>query len=1247
MFSLLSSIANIQNWDESNRIVNMAEVLMEQDDPAIFNHSLSIAQRYVIENQLPLFRFERGLSEIKMNLIAKGLTANWTTISDDRNIHICNVSNNLQVVHTFDQLPVTNPDDDPEISWNSTFIFPRNFPIGGNMVFCMSFLSGIRNVTIFSPEQFSVIAGLDAIRQQKVVLLLIWPLGIVFILCQFRLKLYRRFDFKNMDKLLDFHRFAFYSLLYGSEVAFKIPWWGYVTKTISSSAVFVDIVYLPAIAFCPSDVSNCLPFFHTIIDLFFTPLIGIILYSLIVLFCGPVLKWIDSFYFGAHSDTDPAELNKKHFWRWVRFYVAIPLIHQVFYLPVLAVFVRSFTACEYYDWTEAKPFQFTDQVLWNDFNGDTCWNNRHIAAVILSCVFCAIFIHNAFIYLAVQKPQLDRLPDTCIKSIEGFNFVCKTFLVLVHGMTRISTVPKMGAVFNAGIFTSLLFIHIIHQPIFGAPHAHLLNNLQVATFGISLLGSIFDVAIPEQSFRNSKAMYLLAYGLISFPLFCVLFWINNKRASGSTKQLKSEYLNWMLSPQASINTVIGVTHNYYSPAFTKRLLYSLCSLVKDSDNKEEVVHTFLSLESQCVDQYASTVEVYDDRLKNAVFMQSGLVALQHVAFSKCQLKDDAALRIFKALEFLPCLSSLDLRHNDLTIISLLELCSVLQVHKHILESVNTVGNKFDAFSVSPELYSKVFHSNFELQSFHVSDKMDFSGNVSENGLYLDLEVHTWKDSWLELLLLHLASSKRISLRSITIGGGSSMKTQLASYLLQNQSASIIQTINWTQHFDSDSICINTDSSTIDHGDGKLLIALVQVMKNLRHVTINACLVDKLGGFEFVYDMAHALQRRQDVIETICIDKFVFPNTKQVISPDGRCCNLSKCEITDRECALVGILILENNPTIVEIDLSSNQISDIGLGILNKSIQKLTIQHVNLSKNRINSASALCATLYGPPRCPTNCKTCWICKLVFAPPIKSLDISCNQLGVAGCCILFPQNVCLRFLTQLDISSNRVGNQGAKAIGQCLYNMKSLRILHMERNRIGSLGTEALCKGLKNTQSISELYLDWNEIGDPGSLFIGAMIQSNSTILVLGMESNMIGDEGAIAIAKGLETAEKLKELYLGFNQIQDSGSFGLAKALRINVELETLSLNNNYITDKSIPDWSFTLQSNLDSKLICLDLNHCSIERISILKELEAILNGNSNNEFRSQISSESISMSSRKRRKSSMIIDTQGNRFQI
>mmetsp|Transcript_18625 Transcript_18625/g.35483 ORF Transcript_18625/g.35483 Transcript_18625/m.35483 type:complete len:520 (-) Transcript_18625:262-1821(-) len=212
----------------------------------------------------------------------------------------------------------------------------------------------------------------------------------------------------------------------------------------------------------------------------------------------------------------------------------------------------------------------------------------------------------------------------------------------------------------------------------------------------------------------------------------------------------------------------------------------------------------------------------------------------------------------------------------------------------------------------------------------------------------------------------------------------------------------------------------------------------------------------------------------------------------------------------------------------------------------------------------------------------------LCKEV--PTIASLSLSGIGLGDAGTATLASALThTAPPLVTLDLSNNAIGVDGCRALAGSLHALKSLEVLVLHDNLIGVESAKVLAQKVssKNASDVSPT-LDWVTVTEKVALPVGALKRNDLSTLDLGRMK--LGAADAIILAAALRTNSSLTVLDLPYNKIKVEGAKALAAALTPNKEAYNTSLTSlNLIGNTVGPEGAAALAAALtpnDEGLYC-------------------------------------------------------------
>ncbi|KAL8568283.1 hypothetical protein ACOMHN_040856 [Nucella lapillus] len=182
---------------------------------------------------------------------------------------------------------------------------------------------------------------------------------------------------------------------------------------------------------------------------------------------------------------------------------------------------------------------------------------------------------------------------------------------------------------------------------------------------------------------------------------------------------------------------------------------------------------------------------------------------------------------------------------------------------------------------------------------------------------------------------------------------------------------------------------------------------------------------------------------------------------------------------DDEKVRVLINHLLDHPSIEDLDLSCNIISDRGARAVGMFINRSRLVRLNLLDNNIRGPGAM-ALAHG---------------LIKNSTLKYLNLRHNHLsdegGQAICRSLMKNST----LVELNLSSNDLGEPTATMLSQALLNNTTLKTLDLSCNKLGADGGKNLREGLEENDSITYIDLRLTECGQEAEYNINLFLFRN--------------------------------------------------------------------------------------------------------------------------------------------------------
>jgi len=308
--------------------------------------------------------------------------------------------------------------------------------------------------------------------------------------------------------------------------------------------------------------------------------------------------------------------------------------------------------------------------------------------------------------------------------------------------------------------------------------------------------------------------------------------------------------------------------------------------------------------------------------------------------------------------------------------------------------------------------------------------------------------------------------------------------------------------------------------------------------------------------------------------------------------------MSNCRITQSEADEIADVI--KSTTLIELDLSDNQLAAIGVIIISRalkglaSLQLLNLQNCGITATAIDTFAGALSTL-------TN--------------LSELNISGNS---------FAHNSVMKIITALENSAltifkmsqfsmiwpGEISSIGNKSTQSCN------NLLHLELSNSDFLVTDWL-------QKITTLkFLNISRctgINDDKSKELSTVISKNSNLVSLDISHNHLTAVGAVQVAKALQSVTTLQTVILSNCEITDKAAKHIATTISLNPQLTELNISWNKLsgvgTDKIIQSLENCNQLQI-LKLAACGITNKEAETIATmlsdktnLKELDISWNG--------------------------------------
>uniref|UniRef100_A0A8C1Y4D0 NACHT domain-containing protein n=1 Tax=Cyprinus carpio TaxID=7962 RepID=A0A8C1Y4D0_CYPCA len=258
--------------------------------------------------------------------------------------------------------------------------------------------------------------------------------------------------------------------------------------------------------------------------------------------------------------------------------------------------------------------------------------------------------------------------------------------------------------------------------------------------------------------------------------------------------------------------------------------------------------------------------------------------------------------------------------------------------------------------------------------------------------------------------------------------------------------------------------------------------------------------------------------------------------------------LRKCGLTEESC-LVLATVLRSNSSLKELDMSNNNLQDLG-------VKKLGLENTNCTLQKLRLS---------------NCSITEEGYIALASALRSN----------------PSH-----LIELDLTGNDPGQSGVKELIDLLqnehYKLKTIRFL---KSPVAQEACEYLTKVLgKSPLLLTELDLSEDKLGDLDNEKLSALLMdSHSKVEKMKLNNCELTEKSCSVLATVLSSKTILKEMNLNNSRLLDSGVKEICEGLKNPVcELKILKLSDCSITEEGYKALASALRSN-PSHLIELDL----------------------------------------------------------
>lgn len=264
--------------------------------------------------------------------------------------------------------------------------------------------------------------------------------------------------------------------------------------------------------------------------------------------------------------------------------------------------------------------------------------------------------------------------------------------------------------------------------------------------------------------------------------------------------------------------------------------------------------------------------------------------------------------------------------------------------------------------------------------------------------------------------------------------------------------------------------------------------------------------------------------------------------------------------------------LENNKSLVSLNLGGNYLSPSHITTLIQSLKKTQLLLLDLSDNLISNEG--CASIAEILALDFSLEQLFLhnnnisfkgCKSIFGAlysnyNLKKLDLSCNPLHYFPTDISYAleNNTCLKDCNFSDCSLTK---EAINYLGKILIKNKGLEVLNISSNSIEDLWLQVLCNSLEKNFILKSLNLSKNRIKNTGAKLLSEALKLNQSLIELNLKENAIKDSGGEDLCEATRLNHVILKLGLDLNFV------GIKVLDNINKNLKT----NAYTSLKSFPE----------------------------------------------------------------------------
>ena len=179
-------------------------------------------------------------------------------------------------------------------------------------------------------------------------------------------------------------------------------------------------------------------------------------------------------------------------------------------------------------------------------------------------------------------------------------------------------------------------------------------------------------------------------------------------------------------------------------------------------------------------------------------------------------------------------------------------------------------------------------------------------------------------------------------------------------------------------------------------------------------------------------------------------------------------------------------------------------------------------------------------------------------------LEELDLSNNFMQTAGTVAIMRNFKQISSLKKLYINGNMITDEATDDIAAILSQSTKLEELNLSCNNLHVAGAITIFKSLRSIYSLKRLYINNNMITDKAADDIATVLSQNLKLEELNIGCNNLHAAGTVIIFKSLKFILNLKKLFINNNIITDEAADDIAAVLSQSTKLEEFDISCNYL-----------------------------------------------------------------------------------